>query len=174
MPTVPSTMGRITMPAPGVAGAPMDAPTEVSTMSVMPPMPISMPYTWARKIAATPWYRAVPFMLMVAPRGMTIIWISARNSLPGKASQSAMVLAVAGSVQPVVGPIRMPVVMPRIMPITTCSHNLPAHQRLEIAGQVVERATMQDLDRVGLLDVLCHVSCSVEIRHAAVPADRDT
>lgn len=55
MPTDPSTMDRMTMPTPGVEGAPMEAPTEVSTISAMPLMPISMPNTWARKIAAMPW-----------------------------------------------------------------------------------------------------------------------
>ena len=54
-PTDIRMVARITMPTPGVPGVPIDAPMAVTSISRTPVAPISMPKTWARKIAAVAW-----------------------------------------------------------------------------------------------------------------------
>ena len=58
-------------------------------------------------------------MIEANTSGMTIIWIEARNSWPGNASQLPMVVAMCGSTQPMLGPSSTPVARPRAMAIST-------------------------------------------------------
>ena len=62
--------------------------------------------------------------------GTTTIWIVARNSRPGNASQLPITSPVAGWNRPVSGPITMPVTSPSPMPMSTCSHSLPSTSRV--------------------------------------------
>ncbi len=61
-------------------------------------------------------------MMEANTSGMTIIWMRARNSWPGSASQLPAVVATSGSTQPTLGPISIPVASPKTMPISTLSH----------------------------------------------------
>ena len=59
------------MPAPGTAAVPIDANTAVATMVNWCASVRSIPTAWAINTAATPWYNAVPSILIVAPNGST-------------------------------------------------------------------------------------------------------
>ena len=58
-------------PAPGTPAVPIEARVAVSTMFACAPRLNGIPYACATKRAQTPWYSAVPSMLIVAPRGRT-------------------------------------------------------------------------------------------------------
>jgi hypothetical protein len=70
-PTDFSTIASMTIPAPGTPAVPMEARVAVATIVSICPNVRSMPKQDAMKIEQTPWYIAVPSMLIVAPRGRT-------------------------------------------------------------------------------------------------------
>ena len=70
MPAAMRIVESITIPVPGAEGAPMDAASAVNVISSIVVNPKSILKSWARKNTAIIWYRAVPSMLIVAPKGM--------------------------------------------------------------------------------------------------------
>ena len=82
-----------------------------------------------------------PRMIDATTSGMTIIWMRARKSWPGKASQLPTVLPTSGSSQPTPGPINVPATMPSTMPMSTCSQSRPWTRR--------RRASLENLSERG-------------------------
>lgn len=70
-PTAVRTRSMVTRPALGTEAAPIEAAVAVSDTVTTLPIPSSIPFNWAMKIAATASYKAVPSMLTVAPTGST-------------------------------------------------------------------------------------------------------
>lgn len=62
-------------------------------------------------------------MIEAKIKGITIIWIRARNKRPGNANQSPMTAATRGLTMPAVGPIRIPTVIPASIAMSICSHS---------------------------------------------------
>ena len=83
------------IPAPGTAAVPMEASTAVKIIVSCAPIPSPIPRVWAIKTAATAWYKAVPSILMVAPRGRTKEETSSET--PNSSSQQSI---VTGKVAP--------------------------------------------------------------------------
>ena len=63
-------MVSMMVPTPGTPAVPIEAAVAVTTTVISWDIVRSMPKAWAAKTTATPCMIAVPFMLMVAPRGM--------------------------------------------------------------------------------------------------------
>ena len=83
------------IPAPGTAAVPIDAKTAVATIVNWSAKVRSIPIACAINTAATPWYKAVPSILIVAPKGKTNEDIS--SDTPKSFSQRFI---VTGSVAP--------------------------------------------------------------------------
>ena len=80
-------------PAPGTPADPTAAKVEVNTIITCWPKVSSIPRAWAINTAATLWYRLVPFMLTVAPRGRTKL-----EMFSDTPSSSSVIFMVTGSV----------------------------------------------------------------------------
>lgn len=80
---------------------------------------------------------AKPRIMEAITSGITTIWISVRNSLPGSASYSPSTRPVVGANQPAEGPIAMPTRMPSTMPASTCIY-MCADQAKQVGVQVFD------------------------------------
>ena len=70
-PTAPRMMAMATSDADGTPATPTDVSNAMNTIENWTPKVRSRPYAWARNMAAAHSYKAVPFMLTVAPSGKT-------------------------------------------------------------------------------------------------------
>mmetsp|Transcript_29062 Transcript_29062/g.81326 ORF Transcript_29062/g.81326 Transcript_29062/m.81326 type:complete len:201 (-) Transcript_29062:365-967(-) len=80
-PTACSTSSMVTRPALGIAAAPTAASVAVRHTTTACPGPSSTPLSWAMKMTVSASYRAVPFMLMVAPSGRTKLQIDSAHPI---------------------------------------------------------------------------------------------
>ena len=71
MPTVMSIVDKTIVPAPGTAGVPMDAKSEVIMITSIASGLNSIEKSCAKKNTAITWYNAVPSMFTVVPNGIT-------------------------------------------------------------------------------------------------------
>ena len=108
---------------PGLIRSPIQRPIDAAMAVVTTKKPVTLRPSFRSCSRSS--LAASPRTTEAITRGITIIWIVARNNWPGKASQLPIKVPVSGSTSPTEGPRSVPVIKPRNMPIKTFSHSFP-------------------------------------------------
>lgn len=108
---------------PGLIRSPIQRPIDAAMAVVITKKPVTLRPSFRNCSRSS--LAASPRTTEAITRGITIIWMVARNSCPGKASQLPINVPVSGSTSPTDGPRSVPVINPRNMPMSTFSQSFP-------------------------------------------------